>query len=200
MKLFDGAITKNILPFDGETYYYGNVLSHEESLQYFEKLYRDIAWKQDELIIFGKKIITKRKVAWYGDQLFEYTYSNSTKKALPWSHDLLQLKKVVETRTNELYNSCLLNLYHNGNEGMSWHSDDEAMLVENGSIASLSLGVDRRFAFKHKESKEKVVLILENGSLLEMKGTTQKFWRHALPKSSKVTAARINLTFRKIIE
>jgi len=200
MKLFDGAITKNILPYDGETYYHGNVLSPETSNQYFEKLYDDIIWKQDELVIFGKKIITKRKVAWYGDVPFEYRYSNSTKKALPWSNDLLQLKKIVEARTKEVYNSCLLNLYHNGIEGMSWHSDDEAMLVENGSIASLSLGVERRFAFKHKESKEKVILILENGSLLEMKGFTQKFWRHALPKSNKVMTPRINLTFRKMIE
>ncbi len=198
MKLFDSAISKNILPYDGETYYYGEVLSIEESNQFFESLYHNIAWKQDEIIIFGKRIITKRKVAWYGDVPFEYTYSNSTKRALPWSNDLLTLKKIIESRTNETYNSCLLNLYHNGSEGMSWHSDDEVMLVENASIASLSIGVGRRFAFKHKETKEKVHITLENGSLLEMKGTTQKCWRHALPKSTKISAPRVNLTFRKM--
>ncbi len=200
MKLFDSAITHNILPCDGETYYHGIVLSPKESKQYFEQLYHDIPWKQDEILMFGKKITTNRKVAWFGDLPFEYTYSNSIKRALPWSNTLIHLKKLVESFTNETYNSCLLNLYHDGAEGMSWHSDDEPMLVENASIASLSLGVERRFAFKHKESKQKVQLNLENGSLLEMKGSTQQCWQHALPKSSKVAAPRINLTFRKMVQ
>ncbi len=201
MKLFSTAITENLLPYDGEIYYHGVVVPNKESTAYFKKLRNDINWKQDELILFGKKIITKRKVAWYGDVPFEYTYSNTTKKALLWTKELLYLRQLVESITNKTYNSCLLNLYHNGTEGMSWHSDDEDMLVENASIASLSMGIeDRKFAFKHKESKEKVALTLENGSLLEMKGTTQKYWLHALPKSIKISTPRINLTFRKMVE
>jgi len=200
MKLFDTSITKNLLPIDGEVYYHGVVLSEQEILQYFETLCTNIVWKQDKLIMFGKKIVTKRKVAWYGNRPYEYTYSNTTKKALPWTAALLKLKQLVEAKTSETYNSCLLNLYHNGTEGMSWHSDDEDMLVKNASIASLSIGVDRKFAFKHKDLKEKVTLTLENGSLLEMKGTTQKYWQHALPKTKKVISPRINLTFRSIID
>ncbi len=200
MSLFSTAIAENILPVDGEVFYYGVVVTDDESIVYFKELMDTIHWKQDELILFGKKIVTKRKVAWYGDLPYEYWYSNTTKKALPWTEILLKLKQLVESKTNEIYNSCLLNLYHDGTEGMSWHSDDEVMLVENASIASLSIGVDRKFGFKHKESKEKVTLLLENGSLLEMKGSTQKFWQHALPKTKKVISPRINLTFRRIVE
>ncbi len=200
MSLFSTAIAENILPVDGEVFYYGVVVTDDESIVYFKELMDTIHWKQDELILFGKKIVTKRKVAWYGDLPYEYSYSNTFKKALPWTETLLNLKQLVESKTNEIYNSCLLNLYHDGTEGMSWHSDDEVMLVENASIASLSIGVDRKFGFKHKESKEKVTLLLENGSLIEMKGSTQKFWQHALPKTKKVISPRINLTFRRIVE
>ncbi len=198
MKLFDHAIAKNLLPIDGESYYHGSILPYDATSNYFELLQQNIDWRRDELLLFGKKIMTKRKVAWYGDLPFEYTYSNTTKQALPWTHELLELKNIVELNTRTQYNSCLLNLYHNGTEGMSWHSDDEPMLEKNASIASLSLGVARRFAFKHKELKEKVVVTLENGSLLEMKGTTQQYWNHALLKSTKILEPRINLTFRRI--
>ena len=94
------------------------------------------------------------------------TYSNSTKKAIPWTKELLQLKKMAEEKTGEKFNSCLLNLYHDGSKGMAYHSDGEKDLKKDGAIASLSLGAERKFSFKHKETKEKVELILEHGSLL----------------------------------
>ena len=143
-------------------------------------------------------MVTKRKVAWYAEQPFEYSYSNTTKVALPFTKELLALKELVEKETKETYNSCLLNLYHDGSEGMAWHSDGEKDLKKNGAIASLTFGVERKFAFKHKETKEVVSLILQHGSLLVMKDETQTHWLHRLPPTKKVHRPRINLTFRTI--
>jgi alkylated DNA repair dioxygenase AlkB len=201
MDLFSAGFDENtnLLPGDGIVNYYGKVFSRQEADQYLETLLNTIEWKNDEAVIFGKRIVTKRKVAWYGDQNFEYTYSNTTKKALPWSKELLELKKVAENRTGEKFNSCLLNLYHNGNEGMAWHSDGEKDLMPNGAIGSLTFGAERKFSFKHKQTKESVSLILENGSLLVMKGTTQTYWLHRLPTTKLITKPRVNLTFRTII-
>lgn len=191
--------SKNYLPQDGTVNYYGKLFNQEEANYYFHELLSLIEWRNDEAIIFGKRIITKRKVAWYGDLPYEYTYSNNTKRALTWTEDLLRLKALVEKECNEHFNSCLLNLYHNGSEGMAWHSDAEKDLKKNGAIASVSFGAERKFAFKHKETKEKVELILENGSLLVMKDETQSHWQHRLPPTKKVSTPRINLTFRTII-
>ena len=202
MKLFESEIDKTInwLPKDGIVNYYGTILPPQKANFYFEKLLESISWKNDEAIMFGKKIITRRKVAWHGEKPFEYTYSNTSKYALPWTKELLQLKELIEKETGETYNSCLLNLYHNGEEGMAWHSDGETDLKKNGAIGSLSFGAERKFAFKHKETKEKVELILENGSLLVMKGTTQTHWLHRLPPTKPVSKPRVNLTFRTIVE
>ena len=189
---------KNWLPYDGTVNYYGKLLPHQEANKYLETLLQSIEWRNDEAVIFGKKIITKRKVAWYGEKPFAYTYSNSTKHALPWTKELLELKTIIEKETGETFNSCLLNLYHNGEEGMAWHSDGERDLKQDGAIGSLSFGVERKFAFKHKQTKEKVELVLEHGSLLVMKDTTQTHWIHRLPPSKKITIPRVNLTFRTI--
>jgi alkylated DNA repair dioxygenase AlkB len=188
---------KNILPYDGVVNYYGKVMDMPEADTYLQTLLHNIAWKNDEAHIFGKHIITKRKVAWYGDSSFGYTYSGATRVALPWTPELLALKTLTENLTGERYNSCLLNLYHNGDEGMAWHSDDERELAKNGAIASLSFGAGRKFSLKHRMDKaETRSLLLEHGSLLVMKGTTQTHWLHALPKSKKVIMPRVNLTFR----
>lgn len=201
MDLFENSIdkSKNWLPKDGTVNYYGKLSTRQQADNYLEILLNTIEWRNDEAIIFGKKIITKRKVAWYGDKAFEYTYSNTTKYALPWTKKLLELKSVIETETGETFNSCLLNLYHNGEEGMAWHSDGETDLKKNGAIGSLSFGAERRFLFKHKQTGEKVALVLEHGSLLVMKDTTQTFWLHRLPPVKRITKPRVNLTFRTII-
>ena len=200
MDLFNNEIdgSKNLLPQDGIVNYYGKVLTNQEANHYFDCLLNTIEWKNDQAIIYGKRIITKRKVAWYGETDFEYTYSNTTKRALLWTNELLELKLIIEEKTGEHFNSCLLNLYHNGDEGMAWHSDAEKDLKKNGAIGSLSFGAERKFAFKHKETKETVSLILEHGSLLVMKGTTQTNWLHRLPPTRLITKPRINLTFRTI--
>lgn len=199
MNLFDQSPIQNILPEDGTVNYHGRIMSYEEARQYYQTLMDTVAWKNDEAVIFGKHIITKRKVAWYGDKNYSYTYSNTTKHALVWTPQLLKLKEITEELSGATYNSCLLNLYHSGEEGMAWHSDGEKTLEDNGAIASLSFGAERKFAFKHKKSKKTVSLILEKGSLLVMKGTTQKNWLHRLPPTKKVKTPRINLTFRTIV-
>ncbi len=200
MDLFDQALVEpiNILPKEGEVDYYGEVLPLTDCDFYFQALMNEVAWRCDQAVIFGKHIETKRKVAWYADKPFSYTYSNITKQALVWTPMLLALKALVEQKTAESYNSCLLNLYHNGSEGMAWHSDGEKELKEQGAIASLTFGATRKFAFKHKQTKELVSLDLKAGSLLVMKGETQKHWLHRLPPTKKVQEARINLTFRTI--
>jgi len=198
MDLFSTEIIKNILPFDGVSNYHGVILDKNQCNFYYEELLKKINFKNDEVIIFGKKILTKRKVAWYGDLEYSYTYSKVTKTANIWTKELLKLKKIVEYKSKETYNSCLLNLYHSGDEGMGYHSDNEKMLKKNGAIASLSLGAERKFSFKHKESKQKIDIILERGSLLVMKDTTQANWLHRLPPTKKVNSPRINLTFRTI--
>ena len=202
MDLFNPATdkAKNYLPRDGEVNYYGKLLSKEKADFYLNVLMETIQWKNDEAIIFGKKIVTKRKVAWYGKKPYAYTYSNTTKYALPWTEELLALKTRIEQETGETFNSCLLNLYHSGEEGMTWHSDGETDLKKDGAIASFSLGAARKFAFKHKQTKAKVELTLEHGSLLVMKGTTQSHWLHSLPPTKRIKLPRINLTFRTIVE
>ncbi|MEB6677428.1 alpha-ketoglutarate-dependent dioxygenase AlkB family protein [Acinetobacter haemolyticus] len=201
MQLFDieADPEQNYLPYDGTVQYYGKVVQTAAADHYFEALLHTIAWENDQALIFGKLFTTKRKVAWYGDRRFEYTYSNMNKYALPWTVELIELKALVETLTGETFNSCLVNLYHSGEEGMAWHSDAETDLKKNGAIASLSFGAERKFAFKHKQSKEKVELYLEHGSLLVMKDVTQTHWLHRLPPTKKVSTARINLTFRTIV-
>ncbi len=201
MTLFEPEIdpTKNWLPIEGTVNYYGKILNHQEADYFLKALLNNIEWRNDEAIIFGKKIITRRKVAWYGAKPFEYTYSNTTKLALPWTKELLELKTMVEQKTGETFNSCLLNLYHNGSEGMAWHSDGEKDLKKNGAIGSLSFGAPRKFAFKHKKTNEKIELILEHGSLLVMKDETQSYWLHRLPPTKLISEPRVNLTFRTII-
>lgn len=190
----------NILPKDGVTEYYGKIFSDAECEKYYQYLLNHIPWENDEAVIFGKLIYTKRKVAWFGEKIFEYTYSNRTKYAKLWTPELLALKQKCEEASGETYNSCLLNLYHDGSEGMAYHSDGEKDLKKHGAIASLTFGAERKFSFKHKISKERIDISLENGSLLVMKGITQENWLHRLPPTTKVKTPRVNLTFRTIEE
>ncbi|MBL4660154.1 MAG: alpha-ketoglutarate-dependent dioxygenase AlkB [Alcanivoracaceae bacterium] len=200
MDLFEGTIDqpRNLLHRDGTVQYYGPQLSFAEANHYYASLLEKVKWQNDQAIIMGKRVFTKRKIAWYGEKPFAYSYSHTTKIALPWIVELLELKAIVEDKTGHTFNSCLLNLYHNGSEGMAWHSDAEKDLEKNGAIASLSFGAERKFAFKHKQSKETVALILQHASLLVMKDETQSHWLHRLPPTTKINKPRINLTFRTI--
>ncbi len=191
---------RNLLPKDGLVQYFGQVMGLQEANTQLHSLLEKIEWKNDEAIIFRERVVTKRKVAWYGDRPYSYSYSNTTKRALPWIVELLELKQMIEHWTNETFNSCLLNLYHTGSEGVAWHSDAEQDLEKNGAIGSLSFGAERKFLFKHKQTKELVSVVLENGSLLVMKGVTQSHWLHRLPPTTMISTPRVNLTFRTIVE
>ena len=190
--------TQNLLHQDGIALYYEKAIPENKIKQLFDELLHHISWENERVVMFGKEIITKRKVAFYSDPSIAYTYASRTKVGLPWKETLVTLKNMVESITKEKYNACLLNLYHNGEEAMGWHCDNEKEILANSSIASLSIGASRKFSFKHKVTKETISIQLENGSLLEMKGPIQQHWWHALPKSKKITESRINLTFRQM--
>ena len=199
MDLFQPSGT-NLLPCDGTVIYHGRILPEQDADRYRDALLATVPWRNDATVIFGKHIVTARKVAWYADSDLSYTYSGTTKQALRWTKELLELKALVEAPSEASFNSCLLNLYHDGSEGMGWHSDDERSIVKNSCVASVSFGAERKFSFRHKRTKETVSLVLEHGSLLVMKDETQTHWHHQLPKGAKIKTPRINLTFRKMIE
>ena len=190
---------KIVLENDGLVEYYSGFLSHSESEYYFNCLASEINWQHDQLLMFGKHITTKRKVAWYADQHYEYIYSNTKKIAKNWTSNLKKIKDELEHYTEETFNSCLLNYYQDGSEGMGWHSDNEIVMKKNASIASISLGASREFMFRHKKSHEQHTVELGNGSLLLMKSTTQDNWKHQLPTRKRVIKPRINLTFRSFL-
>lgn len=201
LELFSTHVAvSNILPYEGEAIYYGSIFTPERSDGYMQYFLQSTPWKNDEAIIYGKHIVTARKVAWYGNENYAYTYSNKTRIALPWTKELLEIKSSVEKIACATYNSCLLNLYEDGSQGMGWHHDDEKGLGKNANIASVSFGAERRFDMRHKANKEKITIILKHGSLLVMRGTTQTNWRHQVPKSTRVKNPRVNLTFRTMLE
>ncbi len=187
----------NLLPADGVAHLVEDWLSSKTE-ELFRALAKEVDWKQDEVVMFGKRITMRRLTAWYGDRPFEYTYSQVSRQALPWTKTLAEIKAEVEKISGETFNSCLLNFYHDGEDYMGWHSDDEPELDPNASIASVSLGAERKFSFKHRRSKETISVFLNDGSLLLMKPPTQEHWLHTLRKSKKVSEGRINLTFRSL--
>ena len=199
--LFDtpfGTPDLNILPKDGSAHYYPKVFSEQSSAQFLNQLQRSLTWEPDQLMMFGKLVTTRRKVAWVGDPKCSYSYSGIKKNPQNWTSELLFIKVQLEEISQAEFNSCLLNLYHDGDDAMGWHSDDEKELDPKSPIASLSLGAQRKFAFRHKKNKETISLFLENGSALIMHPPTQKHWQHALLKTKTASDVRINLTFRKI--
>ena len=189
----------NLINKDGVVHYFGPIMNAEQIEYYFQELFQKVEWAQEKLLMYGKEITTKRKVAFYAEDSIAYTYSNSTKVGLPFTPLLNDIRSMVAKITKSDYNACLLNLYHDGSESMGWHTDNEKEIIPHSSIASLSLGAERKFSFKHKNTKETLSLILENGSLLEMAGVVQEHWLHSLPKTKKTNLPRINLTFRQMV-
>ena len=200
MELFGHSPAMNLLPCDGTVNYHGPVLNAAGAQRYLDTLLNHVSWQNDEVTVFGKHYITARKVAWHGDPGLAYTYSGTTRQPLPWKDALLALKTLAEHHAATRFNSCLLNLYHHGDEGMGWHSDNEKSIVPHSPIASLSFGAEREFRFKHKYLPNTTASVcLENGSLLVMKDATQTSWLHSIPKSKKILTPRINLTFRCMV-
>ena len=199
LELFSAQAQGNILPFDGEVLDFGQWLSPQEANAYFQYFLTQLPWQHDQAKLYGKHYITARQVAWYGDANYDYRYSGVQRKALMWDAELRKLKQRIEAELGERFNSCLANLYHNGTQGMAWHSDADVSLATETVIASMSLGESRRFLFRHIHTKQQVEVHLQSGQLLVMRGVCQQYWQHSLPKALRVTEPRINLTFRQFI-
>lgn len=193
---FPEAFPVERLPRDPSVLDYGPIYPIEDAKILFDRLMQEIPWSHDTAFIYGRHIVTKRKVAWFANGDFDYTYSNTTRTSLPWTPLLLEIKARVKAICGPDYNSVLLNLYADGSEGMGWHSDDEKELGRHPNIASLSFGSTRRFDLRHKRTGETIKLPLEPGHLLVMKDQSQSHWKHQVPKQLRITAPRINLTFR----
>jgi alkylated DNA repair dioxygenase AlkB len=185
------------LPQDGEAYLVKDALSAAEADQALRALIDGIDWRQEQASLFGRKIPLPRLTAWYGDH--GYSYSGINHEPAPFTPTLLELKRSIERLTSSRFNSVLINLYRNGQDSMGWHSDDEASLGSEPTIASLSLGSTRRFHLKHRAADRRLFVDLPHGSCLIMRGRCQDAWHHQLPKTRKPVEARINLTFRKIV-
>lgn len=164
----------------------------------FSQLRDQLAWTEEEIHLFGKRQKVPRLMCWYGDAGANYRYSGVDHAPLPWFPDLLWIKDKIEQATGYRFNSVLANLYREGRDSMGWHSDDEAELGKNPSIASLSFGEERIFKLRHKKRKQVYDILLGHGDLLVMAGTFQQHWLHSLPKSHAPKSERINLTFRHI--
>lgn len=210
--LFAPAPDDNLLPFDGIVNDLGIVI--EDSKALYEALLADLPWQSDIVTLFGKTHITTRQIVWMGDKDTSYRYSGHTHSSIPWTDAVFHVKQIIEKLLlaqgiEANFNSCLLNYYPSGSDGMGYHADDEKELGAQPIIAALSLGITRKFVFKHKTVKQKTIkhkktqdkveLYLESGQLLVMYGDTQTYWKHSIPKTTTVNSGRISLTFRRML-
>lgn len=190
---------KSVIPLpDGDCYLVEHFLKPSRADQFFDHIRQTARWRQPRLNLFGKPVNSPRLAAWYGDPEAVYAYSGLVNRPLPWFQSLLRLRGQIEDYTGARFNGVLINLYRSGSDAMGWHSDDEAALGPVAAIASLSLGATRRFVLRHKRRKNlaPVEIALHHGALLVMRGETQRYWRHAVPRTKRPVGARINLTFR----
>lgn len=184
---------------DASIIYYPNFFSTEEATMLFDTLQKEIPWQQDDIKVYGKVYPQPRLTALFGNEGKSYSYSNITMHPHKWSPLLMSIKEKVEEATEAIYSTVLLNYYRDGKDSNGWHADNEKELGTNPIIASLSFGAERMFQLKHNAiPKQKINIPLTHGSLLVMKGTTQHFWKHQIPKTTKPIGPRINLTFRII--
>lgn len=205
--LFAPTPTDNLLPYDGQVNDLGVVINDANAL--YENLLTELPWQSDIVTLFGKTHVTTRQIVWMGDHDVSYYYSGQTRRAIPWTKQMLHVKRHIEQQLSSIginvdFNSCLLNHYPSGEDGMGYHADDEKELGAQPIIASLSLGARRKFVFKHKTIRQKnkpvkVELYLESGQLIVMHGDTQDFWMHTITKTKTVASGRISLTFRKVL-
>lgn len=183
---------------NGEYIFFPNFFSKVESDLLLKDLRNNIVWKQESMNMYGKNINFPRLTAWYGNNDKPYSFSGITLQPLTWTSEILTIKNKIEPVANTVFNSVLLNLYRDGNDSISWHTDAEKELGLNPVIASVNFGATRKFQLRHIETKEKLEIELTHGSLLIMQGELQHFWQHQVPKTNKPVGERINLTFRVI--
>lgn len=191
--------SKKIVLQDANLVYYPNFIRKENADNLYDVLLNHLAWEQHSIKIFGKTIPQPRLTALYSINSQPYTYSGLTLNPHPFTKELDTLHSKIFEQTGYSFTHCLANLYRDGNDSMGWHTDNEKKLGNDPIIASLSLGGVRNFQLKHNNNKElKYSLPLDHGCLLIMKGKTQEFWKHQLPKTKMPVSPRINLTFRTI--
>ncbi|MFZ4106818.1 alpha-ketoglutarate-dependent dioxygenase AlkB family protein [Flavobacterium sp.] len=179
--------------------YYPNFFEEAKAKDFFDELYHGIPWQQDPITVFGKTHPQPRLTALFGNEGKPYSYSNIVMQPHFWNPLLLFIKNEIEQECKDYFTTVLLNLYRDGKDSNGWHADNEKELGRNPAIASVSFGAERSFHLKHNTiSDAKLKINLGNGSLLLMKGETQHFWKHQIPKTSKDIKPRINLTFRSI--
>ena len=200
--LFAPAPTDNLLPYDGKVNDLGIII--DDAIALYNTLLNELPWQSDIVTLFGKTHITTRQIVWMGDTDADYQYSGHVRQTVPWSDIVFHVKQKIEQALAEVgvtanFNTCLLNYYPSGADGMGYHADDEKELGHQPVIASLSLGATRKFVFKHKKTQDKVELHLESGQLVVMHGDTQTFWKHTITKTKTVDAGRISLTFRHML-
>lgn len=200
--LFDDAPApaQELLPRDGSAVLHANFLSRDDSTEVFEELLRATPWEQRQITVYGRRVMQPRLVAWHGDAGRSYRYSGDELSPVSWTPLLQRLKSSCEEVAGARFNSMLANLYRNGEDGVSWHSDDEPELGPQPVVASLSLGAERRFDLRHRGTGETIKTVLPSGSLLVMSGHCQRHWLHQIAKTKRVTQPRINLTFRNIVD
>lgn len=193
------SFTTNLLPSEGEVIFYPQFFSTQESDDYFTVLEQSIEWKQEPIKIFGRTLMQPRLTALYGDPDKAYSYSGIRMQPLEWTNALLKIKEKIETKSGVVFTTALLNYYRDGKDSMGWHRDNEKNLGINPVIGSVSFGSTRTFQFRKYSDKNVIRSVeLTHGSFLLMKGATQHFWEHQLPKTNKQAKARINITFRVI--
>ncbi|MGM8887039.1 alpha-ketoglutarate-dependent dioxygenase AlkB family protein [Psychrobacter sp. 1U2] len=200
--LFAPMPTDNLLPYDGKVNDLGVIIDNPNNL--YDILLAELPWHSDVVTLFGKTHVTARQIVWMGNNNTSYHYSGHTRQSVPWSNSVFHVKHCIEKQLAKTgieadFNSCLLNYYPSGAEGMGYHADDEKELGVQPVIASLSLGATRKFVLKHKKTHDKVELYLESGQLIVMHGDTQTFWKHSITKTTKANEGRISLTFRRML-
>lgn len=196
--LFGHNIT-DILSCNGDAVLYNNFFSAAESETYFSSLMNEVNWKQEPIKIFGKEVMQPRLTAWHGDGDKPYSYSGITMHPAAWTESLRAIKQKIEPVAGVIFTSALLNLYRDGNDSMGWHRDNEKELGDVPVIGSVSFGATRTFQFRNYKTKKDLKSVdLTNGSLLLMRGKTNHFWEHRVPKTNRPVKERINITFRVI--
>ena len=184
---------------DADVVHFPGLFSLSEADSLFAQLQQKVTWQQEKIKLYGQVHDLPRLTAWYGDPAKTYIYSGITVRSLEWITPLLEIKRRIEGVSDYSFNSVLLNRYSNGSDSVSWHADDEPELGQNPLIGSLTFGEARSFQMKHKSLDEKRKIILEHGSYFLMKGSTQHYWLHQIPKSKRTMGERINLPFRNIV-
>ena len=187
-----------LLPRDGSAVLTPDFLSAEIADSLFSHLCESTPWENQSLIMFGKKVDEPRLSTWHADPHLPYTYSGAQRTPQPWTAELKNVKSLCEQHINHSFNGVLVNLYRTGVDHLGWHSDDEIVNGPEPIIASISLGAERRFDLRHRESGERVSTMLPHGSLLVMSGKSQSHWLHRIAKTPTLTEPRINLTFRHL--